>query len=185
MTRLSGLLVFCLALTAGIAVAAPLTKLEPARSEVGFSYVQMGVKLDGRFTALTGQVSFDPAQLAKAKAVLEIKMASVDTGLDEADDAVKGKDWFNTAAFPTARFDSTSVQALGGNRFQVAGKLSIKGRARNVSAPFTLQSDATGAWFTGAFTLRRADFAIGEGEWSDFGVVGNDIAIRFKLRVNR
>jgi polyisoprenoid-binding protein YceI len=182
MTRYFGLLIACFAIAAD---AAPLGKLDPARSQIGFGYVQMGVKLEGAFKSLSGQVSFDPAQLDKSKAALEIKMASVDTGLDEANDAVKGKDWFNASAFPTARFDSTSVQALGGNRFQVAGKLTIKGRTRNVSAPFTLQSDAAGVWFAGAFNIRRADFAIGEGEWSDFDVVGNDIAIRFKLRVNR
>ena len=31
----------------------------------------------------------------------------------------------------------------------------------------------------GAFVLKRADFAIGEGSWSDFGTVANEIQIKF------
>jgi polyisoprenoid-binding protein YceI len=82
-----------------------------------------------------------------------------------------------------ARFEATSLKPLGGNRYRVDGRLTIKGRTRDVSAPFTYTADAVGGTFAGQFSIRRADFAIGEGAWRDFGLVGNDIGIRFQLRV--
>ncbi|QVW25735.1 YceI family protein [Pseudomonas hormoni] len=35
--------------------------------------------------------------------------------------------------------------------------------------------------FSGEFILKRADFSIGEGEWADFGIISNDIRIRFRV----
>jgi polyisoprenoid-binding protein YceI len=89
--------------------------------------------------------------------------------------------WFDTAAHPTARFESTAVKALGGNRFEVRGPLTIKGRTREVAAPVTFTAQGNGGVLAGTFTLNRADFAIGEGMWADFGTVANEIRINFQL----
>ena len=35
--------------------------------------------------------------------------------------------------------------------------------------------------FAGQFTLRRADFAIGEGPWAAFDVVANEVQIQFRI----
>ncbi len=174
-----------LALLANTAGAEVLTRLDPANSRIDFTYKQMGVALEGRFAAISGRVAFDPAKPQTARATIEVKLASVDTGLDEANSEVAGKDWFNTAAFPLARFEATAVKPLGGNRYQVDGRLTIKGRSQNVSLPATFTPDAGGGSFAGTFSLRRADFAIGEGDWRDFNVVANEISVRFKLRITR
>jgi len=57
--------------------------------------------------------------------------------------------------------------------------MSIKGRTQTVTAPFTLNQQGSNAIVDGAFVLKRADFAIGEGSWSDFGTVANEIQIKF------
>lgn len=175
-------LLICSVCVAGAADAETLTTLDPAGSRIEFSYTQMGVKLDGRFGAFTGSASFDPAQPQSARASIEVKLASVDTGLDEANGELANQEWLDTATYPTARFDAKTVKPLGGGRYQVDGQLTIKGRTRPVSAPCTYTATSGGGVFAGSFTLHRADFAIGQGAWSDFSVVGNDIGVRFKLR---
>jgi polyisoprenoid-binding protein YceI len=38
--------------------------------------------------------------------------------------------------------------------------------------------------FDGSFTIRRADFTIGEGAWAKFDIVANDVQIKFRITAN-
>ncbi|MDI1298072.1 YceI family protein [Methylotenera sp.] len=158
------------------AEAVEYSSIQQDKSSLAFVYKQMGVPIDGSFKKFSVQLSFDSAKLATAKAALDIDLASIDAGSDDANDEVVGKDWFNTKAFPHAKFESSSFKSLGANRYEVTGKMTIKGRSQLVSAPFTFNAQGL---VDGAFVLKRADFAIGEGSWSDFGTVANEIQIKF------
>lgn len=175
---LAGLLGAALPLTAQ---ALEFRQVQPDKSALVFGYTQMGVPMEGRFQRFTAQLRFDPARPAAASTVLEVDLASIDTGTPEADAEVAGKQWFNTQAFPLARFASSAVKPLGGNRYQVAGKLTIKGRSRDIAVPVTFTPQGKQAVFAGAFSFKRADFAIGEGPWADFGTVANEVQIRFRI----
>lgn len=155
--------------------------VQPAQSRIDFSYQQMGVQMDGRFRKFTAQLAFDPAKPAAGKAVIDVELASVDTGVTEADQEVAGKPWFDTRAFPTARFESTGVKPLGGNRYEVSGRLTIKGRTQPVVVPATFTPQGNSGVFAGSFTLRRGDFAVGEGSWAKFDIVANEVRIAFRI----
>ena len=170
-----------LAVSPTLAGAAEYTQLLADKSALTFVSKQMNVPTDGRFKAFKATVAFDPAQPAKGSIDFEIDMASVDVGSKEADDEAKGKDWFNVKAFPTARFVSTSIKPAGPNRFDVAGKLTIKGKTRDIVAPATFRPDGANGVFEGGFTIRRADFSIGEGMWAAFDTVANEVQIKFRL----
>lgn len=161
--------------------AVEYTQVQAEKSSIAFTYKQMGVAVDGRFKRFSSQLSFDPAKPAAAKATFDVELASVDTGAPEGDDEVAGKPWFNTKAFPTARFVSGSVKALGGNKYEVAGQLSIKGKTQEVVVPATFTPQGNSGVFDGAFTIRRADFSIGEGSWAKFDIVANDVLVKFRI----
>ena len=91
--------------------------------------------------------------------------------------------WFNAAAFPKATFQSSAMKALGGGKFEVAGKLAIKGSTRDVVVPVALAQSGGMTTATGAFTIKRLDFKIGDGEWADTSMVANDVQVKFKLTV--
>ena len=156
-------------------------QVQPDRSAIDFTYKQMGVAVDGRFKRFSSQLSFDPAKPAAAKATFDVELASVDTGAPEGDDEVAGKPWFNTKAFPTARFVAGNVKALGGNRYEVAGQLSIKGKTQDVVVPATFTAQGNTGVFAGSFTIRRGDFAIGEGSWAKFDIVANEVQVKFRI----
>jgi polyisoprenoid-binding protein YceI len=171
-----------LSLTSALsAQAAEFTQIQADKSAVNFTYKQMGVAVDGRFKRFTSQLNFDPAKPAAAKTTFDVELASVDTGAPEGDDEVAGKPWFNTKAFPTAKFVSSSVKALGGNKYEVAGQLSIKGKTQEVLVPATFTPQGKTGVFDGSFTIRRADFSIGEGSWAKFDIVANDVLIKFRI----
>ena len=175
---------FALALAAALPLAAQATEfnqVQADKSAINFVYQQMGVKLDGRFKKFTAKLNFDPAKPTEARTTIDVDLASVDTGATEGDEEVAGKQWFNTKAFPTAQFVSGSVKALGGNRYDVGGKLTIKGKTQDIVVPATFTAQGNTGVFDGAFTIRRGDFAIGEGAWAKFDIVANDIVVKFRI----
>ena len=169
-----------LLLAAG-AHAVEFNQLQPGTSAVTFAYRQMNVPMDGRFQRFSGRIHFDPAKPALAQAEIAIELASIDTGSPEGNDEVAGKLWFNTEQFPVARFVSSSIRPLGNNRFEVTGKMSIKGRTHDVTTPATFRQAGPQGVFEGSFVLKRADYGLGEGMWADFGTVANDVQIKFRL----
>lgn len=178
---LLGMLLICLA--AGV-YAVEFSQVQTNKSTLSFAYRQMGVPLQGKFNKFVVRLNFDPARINAAQARFEVDLASIDTGTSEGDDEVRGKQWFNTRAFPSARFVSTGVKALGGNRYLALGTLTIKGRTRNVTAPFVFKQQGMAGTFDGAFTLKRLDYAIGEGAWADVSTVADEIQIRFHILAN-
>ncbi len=151
------------------------------KSTLNFGYKQMGVGMDGRFKKFTVQMNFDPANLAASKAQFDLDLASIDVGSDEGNDEVVGKQWFNIKAFPKATFTTTAIKSLGGNRYEVSGPLTIKGRTKTVTAPALVTISGKTASFDGAFTILRSDYSIGEGPWATFETVANEVQIKFHL----
>ena len=168
-------------LMASQAYAVEYKQVQADQSSIAFEYKQMGVAMDGKFKKFSSQLSFDPEQVAKAKASFDVELGSIDTGSTEADEEVAGKPWFNTKLFPVARFVSGSVKPLGGNRYEVAGKLTIKSKTQDVLFPVTFTQQGKNGVLAGGFTIRRGEFSIGEGTWAKFDVVANDIAIKFRI----
>jgi polyisoprenoid-binding protein YceI len=159
-------------------------KLNPAQSEVGFQFKQMGVPVDGKFTKFDAQVSFDATKLATSKVNFTVDIASATLG-DKATDAELPKTtWFNTAKFPQATFASTSIKALGAGKFEVAGKLSIKGVSQDVVIPVAMTQAAAVTTAVGSFPIKRLIYKIGEGEWADTSMVADPVQVKFKLALS-
>jgi len=154
--------------------------LVPAQSEITFTARQLGVPLDGRFKRFAAQVAFDPKALPASKIAFQIELGSVAVNADSDAELVK-PEWFNTAKFPKATFQSGAIKALGGGRFEVAGKLAIKGQTKDLAVPVQLTQAGGLTTATGTFGLKRLDFKIGDGDWADTPVVANDVQVKFKL----
>ena len=55
------------------------------------------------------------------------------------------------------------------------------GAPQDVVVPATFTAQGNAGVFDGSFTIRRADFAIGEGSWAKFDIVANDVQIKFRI----
>jgi polyisoprenoid-binding protein YceI len=170
-----------LLLVPALAGAETYATLVPAQSTLRFSYSQMGVTLDGAFGQFEAQVSYDPAQPAAARTVVTVPLKSIDTGSEEGDDEVQGSDWFDAAAHPLARFESSSVKPGAAGALEVSGTLSIKGKSRPLTVPVKVVEADGRATFTGSFQINRTDFGIGTGMWAKDDVVAHPITVSFEL----
>ena len=158
--------------------AKPYTGIVPTSSSVTFRYSQMGVSMDGRFNKFSADLQLDPSKLEIARARVIIDLSSIDTGSSEADKEVVGKSWFNVAGYPTATFVLETLKQTGSGQLEASGKLTMKGRTREIRAPLKLSPRGV---VTGNFVIRRADYGIGEGMWSKFDVVANEITVNLSF----
>ena len=152
-----------------------------AGSEIGFTTQQMGVPVNGKFSAFTAQVSLDLKQPQTGSVSFSIDTGSARFGSAELDAEVPKPTWLSVALFPKASFQSTSIKAAGPGRFEVAGKLSIKGSVRDFTVPVQLSQSGATSTATGNFTIKRLEFKVGEAEWADTSLLANDVQVRFKL----
>jgi polyisoprenoid-binding protein YceI len=156
-------------------------KLVPAQSEINFAIKQMGVSVDGRFKKFDAQIAFDPAKLDASKIAFTVDVGSATMGSPESDSELPKANWFNAPKFPQATFQSTSIKALGGGKFDVSGKLSIKGASRDITVPVAMTQAAGTTTAIGTFALKRLAYKIGENEWADTSMVADDVQVKFKL----
>ena len=156
-------------------------QLVPAQSSVEFTAKQMGVPLQGHFKKFDAQVAFDPAKLAASRIRFTVDTGSATMGARETDAELPKAPWYNVPQIPQATFESSAIKALGGGKFDVAGKLTIKGTAVNVSVPVALVQSGATTTATGVLPLKRLAFKIGDGEWADTSMVADEVQVKFKL----
>lgn len=163
--------------------AAVFDQVQLPQSNISFVSKQMNVASEGKFNKFNAQLQFDPEKVDSSQAQLEIDLNSIDTGSSEANEEVKSKGWFHVKNFPTAKFISTSVKKVEGNRYEVLGNMTIKGKTNPMTISFNFKPQNQNATFEGNFVLKRSQFGIGEGMWSDTSVVADEVQVRFNFLV--
>jgi polyisoprenoid-binding protein YceI len=160
---------------------APAAKLVPTQSEIGFVSKQLGVPVEGKFRTFDAQIAFDPKKPETGSVAFTIDTGSATIGDKETDAEMTKAPWFAVAKFPTASFKSTAIKSLGSGKYEVAGTLTIKGNTQPVVVPISVTQTGANSTAVGGFTMKRIDFKIGEGEWSDTSMVANEVQVKFKL----
>lgn len=161
--------------------AAAQQRIVPASSEIGFVSKQMGVPVEGRFRRFDAQLAFDPKRLDAARIGLRIDMGSATLGSEELEVEIVKPEWFHAKSHPHATFESTGMRSVGAGKYEVSGKLAIKGAVRDIVVPVTITQLGAATTATGAFAIKRLAFKIGDGDWSDTSMVADDVQVRFKL----
>jgi polyisoprenoid-binding protein YceI len=129
-------------------------------------------------------VSFDDAP-ATRRLHVEVDVTSIDFDSGDINDAVVGKDWFDTAQYPRAAFTSERVESTGNGQFLAVGTLELKGTKRTVEVPFEWVVEQSRRHLRGELQLQRNDFRIGTGEWANATEIGQEVDIRFDVRLQR
>jgi polyisoprenoid-binding protein YceI len=169
------------------AVAAPVfaqpkpAQLQPAGSEISFTTKQMGVPVEGKFSKFSAQITLDPKAPQTGSVSFAIDTGSARFGSTELDNEVPKATWLNAPKFPQATFQSSAIKAAGPGKFEVSGKLGIKGAMQDVVVPVQVTQAGGASTATGSFVIKRLDFKIGDGEWADTSMLANDVIVKFKL----
>lgn len=162
--------------------AAPIGNWQVESGALGFSVIQMGAPVSGSFAKWTADITFDDTitEGVAGRVVVDVDLTSVSLG--SVTDQVKGPEFFDVATHPTARFAADLLAGPEGYRAQ--GELQLRGSARAVTLPFTLQITDDTAMMTGQLTLDRRDFGIGAG-YGDEATVGYAVEVSVNLSAAR
>lgn len=160
--------------------AAAADYVQAPGSSLTFAGTYEGEVFTGRFPGFVTRFSFDPAQLASAKLDVTIPLATASTGNSDYDGEMRGSAFFNAAKFPQARYTATKFRALGGDRYAADGTLSLRGVSRPVTLTFTW-ADGARPVLTGKATVKRLEFGVGAGDWSDTDLIPDGIAVSTRV----
>lgn len=153
----------------------------PADSSLKFRAEQQGAAFAGLFNEFTASFELDPADPTRARIEATINMDSVDTQYDERDEYLRGEEWFHVERWATARFVTERIQKAE-TGYMADALLTLRDQTQPVALAFSLERLEDGRLrFAGKTFLRRLDFGVGQGEWTNTEWVGNDVSVEVSL----
>jgi len=165
--------------------------LDLTHSSVSFSVRHMVfAKVRGRFDAFRGTVALDSEDLTRSKVKVEIDAASIDTGTPDRDTHLRSADFFDVEQFPKLAFESTKIEALGGERYAVHGRLTIRDVTRDVVLNAEYGGLAKDPWgnqralFTAIGSLDRRDYGLKWNQTLEAGgvLVGEKVELELEVQ---
>jgi len=162
-----------------IVVSAAAGDIDASKSTVVATFKQEGVGVDAAFKKFSGHITYDASNISASRATIEVETSSLDLGSEEYSAEVRKKEWFDSATYPKAVFQSTAIKSDAANKFTATGTLTIKGKVVNLSVPVSVQSASASTSYDGSLVISRAAFGIGSPAWND--VIDDKVNVRFHL----
>ncbi|MFE1251619.1 YceI family protein [Streptomyces sp. NPDC058735] len=141
--------------------------VDPAHSRIGFSVRHaMVTTVRGCFLEYESRLYFDAHDPARSQADVTLFTSSVDTGVEQRDAHLVGRDFLDAATYPHMRFTSTAVEHVDTDLFRMSGELTIKGVSRPVILDMTYIGCVTDPFgydrvgFDGTTTINRSDWGL-------------------------
>lgn len=165
--------------------------IDPSHTNVEFAVRHMGLStVRGRFAAFAGTVTTDERGVPVSVSV-DIETASIDTNSRDRDAHLRSADFFDADAHPRITFRSSAVRALGPDRFEVTGDLTMHGVTRPVALEAEVGApvrDPWGLWRRAAMVsgkLNRKDFGLAWNQVLEAGalLVGEEVRLSFDVQV--
>lgn len=131
-------------------------------SSLKFTVQNLGFDVDGSFGGFQGTVLFDPQNPSSNSFDVSIDAVTVNTDNHLRDEHLRDESYFDVKNYPRIHLVSSKISASGKNgAYSLTGQLTIKGKTKQVSFPFTVAPTADGYIFKGSFKIKRKEFDVG------------------------
>jgi len=131
------------------------------RSNISFTIRNFGISIEGTFSGLRGTIEFEPHAPSKAnKIALSVDASTIETGITLRNNHLKKEDFFHVERYPNLAFTSNDITKQG-DKWIATGRLSIKGKTREVNIPFDAIVSGNELRLSGEFKVNRKDFGVG------------------------
>ncbi|OJJ20402.1 hypothetical protein BKI52_18255 [marine bacterium AO1-C] len=138
------------------------------------TYNETGSGAEGTFSGLEATIKFDPLKLSNSSIKAKIKAKSVTAKEDGQAGDIMSAEYLNAAKYPYITFESTNI-AKKGEKFELTGKLTLKGKTKEIKLHFEFVKKNKTAVFKGKMTIST----------KDFGMAAGDVYIDLEVPVNQ
>lgn len=150
-------------------------------SKLSFEGEMTGTPFTGNFSVWQATVQFDPKKPDDTRVEVNIDVRTAKTGDKDKDEALPGKDWFNSNSIPFAQFVGSKVRKLSDKKFELTGLLTMKDITHEVTLPFSMEDERDAQRIKGEVVINRQDYGIGTGQWANEAYVKNAVKIKIDL----
>ena len=154
-------------------------QVDAAKSTLTFKGSYQGESFDGKFKKFNATIAYDDADPTKSRFDVDIDLTSADTGSGERDETLATSDFFDTAKTPKAHFVTDSFAKAADGSVEAKGNLTIRNQTKPVTLKVKFAGSGNAATLDVDTTLKRADFALGNG--SDWADIGADVPVHAHL----
>jgi polyisoprenoid-binding protein YceI len=167
--------------------------VDQAHSNVKFTVTHLVVsEVEGSFRIFEGTLENSKADLSDAKINFTVDVNSINTDNEKRDNHLKSDDFFAAAKFPQMKFTSTSLKAVGDNKYKLAGNLTIKDVTKPVEFDVTYGGSVaamgtTKLGFKAQTTINRFDYNLKWDKATEGGglVVSKEVNILVNVELNK
>ena len=154
-------------------------------STLTFTFDQAGAASKGSFRQFATELAYDEKSPASGSLHVQVQIASVDTQDQERNEMLASADLFDAQKFPTAQYTAGTFARTAAGGLEAVGKLTLRGVTRDLRLPLKIVKTATGLELSGATTINRLDYGVGQGDWKSTEGVADEVKIQYKVALVR
>jgi polyisoprenoid-binding protein YceI len=173
------------------AAPAPATSVAVQRwaqapgSSLTFTFDQVGAASKGSFKQFSTELAYDEKSPAAGSLNVKVQIASIDTQDQERNDMLVSADLFDASKFPIAQYTSSGFSRTAAGGLEAVGKLTLRGVTRDLRLPLKIVPTAAGLELSGATSIKRLDYGVGQGDWKSTEGVADEVEIQYKVALVR
>ena len=177
----------------GQAVETGKWTVDQAHSNVKFTVTHLVVsEVEGSFKLFDGAMENSKADLSDARINFSVDVNSINTDNEKRDGHLKSDDFFAADKYPQMKFTSTSMKAVGDNKYKLAGNLTIRDVTKPVVFDVTYGGSVaamgtTKLGFKAQTTINRFDYNLKWDKATESGglVVSKEVNILVNVELNK
>ena len=146
-------------------VPAGTWSVDPVHSTVGFSVKHLGIAtVRGKFEDFEGTLEIGEND-ESARAYGTVQGVSINTGDAGRDEHLRSADFFGVEQNPELRFESTGVEQVDEDTFEIAGELTMNGVTKPITLTAEVQGTETDPWGNERVALEVTG-QLNRGDWN-------------------
>ncbi len=163
--------------------------IDKDHTTVSFKIRHLFSKVQGEFKTFEGTFDYEPGKPGFWKANATIQAASIDTNVEQRDNHLRSKDFFEIETYPAITFVSTGVRDATQTGAKLDGTLTIHGVSQPVVLDLQIHGVGKDPWgnvrsgFTATTTVNRKDFGLTWNQALETGqlLVGEEVEITLEV----